>query len=68
MRTMKNDELSTYIKSVRQQLNDTQAEFAARIDSNRANIANYEKGRAIPPGDVLLKIQRLEASVRLLKP
>jgi len=57
---MKNDELTAYIRTLREHLGISQAEFALRIGSNRANIANYESGRAIPPGDVLLEIQKLE--------
>jgi transcriptional regulator with XRE-family HTH domain len=56
---MKNKELTDYVKKVREHLGISQAEFADRIGSNRANVANYETGRAIPPGDVLLEIQKV---------
>jgi len=40
----------------------TQLEFAILIDSTRGNIAKYETGLTIPPGDVMLKILNLERS------
>ena len=52
--------IAKYIKNLRKALEMTQSELAKAIDSNRDNIANYETGRAIPPGDVLLKIQSLD--------
>jgi len=53
-------ELSVYVKAVRKLLGLTQSQLAMKIESKRVNIANYETGRAIPPGNVLLKIQELE--------
>jgi len=52
--------LSEYIKAVRTVRGDTQKDFAKRLGKDRATIANYEAGRSIPPGDVLLKIQKLD--------
>lgn len=48
-----------FIKNARTKLGLTQKELASRLDSKRDNIAKYETGRAIPPGDVILKIQEL---------
>lgn len=53
--------ITDYIKSIRKKLGLTQEGLAAKIESNRFNVANYETGRAIPPGDVLLKIQELDS-------
>ena len=52
--------ISNYIKDLRSKLNLTQKQLGERIEKNRCAIANYETGRAIPPGDVLLRIQELE--------
>ena len=53
-------DIAKYIKDLRKKLGMTQLELGEEINSNRDNIANYEVGRAIPPGDVLLKIQALD--------
>ena len=50
-----------YIKGVRKKLGLTQEQFSKLLSSNRFNITNYETGRAIPPGDILLKIQALDS-------
>lgn len=54
-------EISKYIKKLRSKLGLTQKEFADKIGKDRSSIANYETGRAIPPGNILLKIQELES-------
>ena len=54
-------DIAKYIRDLRKKLKMTQAELGKAISSNRDNIANYEIGRAIPPGDVLLKIQALDS-------
>ena len=54
--------LSEYIRKVRKELGFTQDELARQIGSNKFNISNYETGRAIPPGNVLIKIQELDPS------
>ena len=51
------------IRTIRLRLGFTQQQLAQKIGSNRFNISNYETGRAIPPGDLLLKIQELESQV-----
>jgi len=55
--TMKTSE---FIRKARKRLGITQNEFAKRIGKSRCDIANYETGRTIPPGNVILKIQELE--------
>ena len=55
--------ISEYVKSFRKQTGLTQNEFAEAIRTNRSAIANYENGRVIPPGNVLLRIQAFELSL-----
>lgn len=57
--------LAEYIKQVRLNLKLTQRQFGEKIETKRHNIAKYETGRSVPPGDVLLKIQGLEQSLTL---
>ena len=62
---------SEFIKKTRSKLGFTQEEFAEKIGSKRCNIANYETGRAMPPGDIILKIQQMlsnKANDELLYP
>jgi len=53
-------EISEYIKAVRTVMGETQKDFAKRLGKDRTTITNYEAGRVIPPGDVLLRIQKLD--------
>lgn len=54
-------DIAEYIKKLRKEkLGLTQDEFAKLINSNKFNISNYETGRAVPPGNVLIKIQALD--------
>lgn len=46
-----------FIKEARKRMGVTQEKFAEMIEKSRCDIANYETGRAIPPGDVILRIQ-----------
>ncbi|MCP4746361.1 MAG: helix-turn-helix transcriptional regulator [Desulfobacteraceae bacterium] len=46
-----------YIKTIRNTLKMTQSEFAEFIGIKHSNLANYETGRATPPGNIILKIQ-----------
>ena len=61
-------EINTYIKKVRLKIGKTQAEFGSLlwpgIDQKlvRNRIAKYEIGKAIPPGNIILRIQELEKS------
>ena len=52
-------EIAKIIINIRQRLNLTQAELAEKIGKSQPLIAQYEKGNAMPPADVFLKIQRL---------
>lgn len=52
-------EISIYVKSSRAKLGLTQKVFANLLGKKRYNIAKYETGKAIPPGDIVLKIQKL---------
>ena len=52
-------EIAKIIIDIRQRLNLTQAELAEKIGKSQPLIAQYEKGNAMPPADVFLKIQRL---------
>lgn len=52
--------ISDYVKAIRSHLKLTQKDFGNKIGKSRCSIANYETGRAIPPGDTLLKIQELD--------
>lgn len=52
--------ISDYVKIIRSHLKLTQKQFGDKIGKTRCSVANYETDRAIPPGDVLLKIQELE--------
>ena len=50
------------VRKKRENLGLTQKEFAKRIGKTTSDIKNYENDRAIPPGDVMLKIQELPES------
>ena len=52
-----------YVKAVRDKTGLSQQRFAPLVGCNRAAIANYENNRAIPPGDVLLRIQKFETTL-----
>ena len=52
-------ETSTYIKNARKNLGLTQNQLAEILKTKRYNIANYETGRAIPPGTIILAIQKM---------
>ena len=47
---------SQFIKESRKFFHLTQEKFAALIGKKRVAINHYEAGRAIPPGDIVLKI------------
>ena len=56
--------INEFVKKVRKKLGLTQTEFGQLVGKNRSTIAKYELGLAIPPGDVLLNIQGLDADPR----
>ena len=49
----------TFIKQSRKSFNLTQTKFGHLVNKKRTDITNYEIGRAIPPGDVVLKVIQL---------
>jgi len=55
--------INLFVKYVRKQLGLTQQQFAELLKIKRASIANYETGRTIPPGNVLIEIQYLEKQI-----
>jgi transcriptional regulator with XRE-family HTH domain len=44
------------IKTHRQEVNLSQEALAEKLDMKRTNIANYEAGRVVPPGNVILDL------------
>jgi len=48
------------IKKIRQSLGLTQAQLARKVGTEQYNIAKYESGATIPPGDVLLRILQIK--------
>ncbi len=62
--TMKPKTIPELIKAKRKKMKLTQEKFGKRIGKSRSDIANYENARCVPPGDVLLKIQQLQAGSR----
>lgn len=47
------------IKELRVKKGWTQEQMAEKLDMNRANFSNYERGVSTPPGETLLKIAEL---------
>ena len=54
------NDIAKYIKKLRLRLGLTQEQFGVIIGRKRDVVTKYEGGNAIPPGDILLKIQALE--------
>jgi len=52
--------MSRYVKDLRGSMGLSQQAFGSLIGKSRDAVTNYENGRAIPPGDVLLKMQKLK--------
>lgn len=50
---------ANFIKESRRDLKLTQDQLSSLIDKKRASISLYETARAVPPGDVILKIIQL---------
>ena len=55
--------VANYVRSVRLRLGLTQQALANKLKKSRWSVTNYELGRALPPGDVLLQIQAFELSL-----
>jgi len=53
------EEIHNIIKDTRKRLGITQAAFAELLSSTRENVAKYETGRAMPPGDFALRVINL---------
>ena len=47
------------IKICRKQLGSSQEELANRLGMKRTNIANYEAGRIIPPGNIIVSMSEI---------
>lgn len=56
MNILERKRMGMRIKECRQKANLSQEELAQKLDMKRTNIANYEAGRVIPPGNILLKL------------
>ncbi|MFC1481700.1 helix-turn-helix domain-containing protein [Candidatus Neomarinimicrobiota bacterium] len=54
------------LRSIRQQLGDTQTIFGARFQLNRDDIANYERGLAEPPANLMAGLELLGYSISWL--
>ena len=52
-------EITKLIKKMRIQAGLTQTQLAALIGTPRYNISKYESGKSMPPGDILLAIQKI---------
>ncbi len=47
------------IRELRKEINLSQEALAERLEMKRTNIANYEAGRVVPPGNVLLELSKI---------
>ncbi|WP_282068741.1 helix-turn-helix domain-containing protein [Bacillus pumilus] len=47
------------IRELRKEINLSQESLAERLEMKRTNIANYEAGRVVPPGNVLLELSKI---------
>lgn len=50
---------SIFIKSARNAFGLTQDQFARQLKIERYNLAKYERGISMPPGDLVLSIREL---------
>lgn len=51
--------LSALCKSIRSYLGWSQEEMASHLGKHQATVGRYEKGRAIPPGHIVVEYMRL---------
>ncbi|MFF2457594.1 helix-turn-helix domain-containing protein [Peribacillus simplex] len=56
MNTEERKSMGLRIKTCRQNLNLSQENLAENLGMKRTNIANYEAGRVIPPGNILMEL------------
>jgi transcriptional regulator with XRE-family HTH domain len=61
MKRQKKPKTADFVKTIRKQLNLTQAELSAKLGVDRSTVTKYELGTVIPPGDVILRMQELVA-------
>ncbi|MEC5229979.1 hypothetical protein BSBH6_00167 [Bacillus subtilis] len=47
------------IRELRKQINLSQEALAERLEMKRTNIANYEAGRVVPPGNIILQLAEI---------
>jgi transcriptional regulator with XRE-family HTH domain len=59
MNTEEKKRLGMRIKECRQKANLSQEELAEKLNMKRTNIANYEAGRVVPPGLVILELSKI---------
>lgn len=59
-------EIGKRLRSIRQQLGETQTTFGARFKLKRDDIANYERGLAEPPARLMGGLDKLGYSVSWL--
>ena len=58
---------SQIVKDTREKLDLTQEDFARLIGKTRHAVSDYETGRSIPRGDILLKIIDMNESIIFLR-
>jgi transcriptional regulator with XRE-family HTH domain len=51
--------IGSRIKKCRQDNKLSQEELAQKLDMKRSNVANYEAGRVVPPGNALLEMSEI---------
>ncbi|ARW39024.1 helix-turn-helix domain-containing protein [Bacillus amyloliquefaciens] len=51
--------IGSRIKTCRKTANISQEALAEKLDMKRTNIANYEAGRVVPPGNILLELANI---------
>ncbi len=56
MKSEKRKLIGARIKSLREERGFSQDVLAEKLNMKRANVANYESGRALPPAEALLKL------------
>lgn len=54
-------EITKLVMDIREITGLSQTQIAIMVDTPRYNISKYEKGISIPPGDILLKLQKILA-------
>jgi transcriptional regulator with XRE-family HTH domain len=60
---MKNKSTAEVVVTIRKKMRMTQEQFSKLTGITRVNIAKYEKGHTVPPGNVLLALMRKQFPV-----